>query len=258
MTLSVIIPAYNDLPAVLRCINTLGKADNARVDLYVQDDASPAVNFVEALEMLPFANAERNAVNLGFAGNCNAGAQRAEGDILCFINQDVYATPEYSNGWATALLNAFADPQVGIVGARLLFPDGKVQSVGGHFDMLGNPYHRCLGYSNLNYDEICEPREVDWVTGACLAIRRDLFMSVGGFDTSYVRGYFEDTDLAMRVKALGYKVMYEPRCTLMHAVGSTGGNPTHFRANAMLFKSRWVDSGKVTRQANYVTTQRYW
>lgn len=251
--LSVVIPAYDKPSELIDCINTLGATSTLQNDLYVQDDASPNFDLRKFLG----AVVERNAVNLGFAGNCNAGAKRAQGDILAFINQDITATPERSQGWDAALLNAFADPQVGIVGARLLFANDAIQSAGGLFDVTGTPYHRCLGYSNPDYEEVATACEVDWTTGACLAIRRELFERVGGFDTRYVKGYWEDVDLCMRIRALGGKVWYEPRCTLYHAVGSTGGNP-HFQQNAMLFKSRYVDTNKVPRQSGYFAPQRFW
>lgn len=254
MTLSVIIPAFNRPTELVDCINTLGATGVLDNELIVGDDNSPDFDL---RKFIAPQFIQRNPQNLGFAGNVNTAAKRATRDILAIVNQDVTATPERSHGWDAALLNAFADPQVGIVGARLLFPNGAIQSAGGLFDATGTPYHRCIGYSNPDYEEVATPREVDWVTGAALAIRRDLFERVGGFDTSYVRGYFEDVDLAMKVRALGYRVMYEPRCTLYHNPGSTGGN-THFMANARLFRQRWVDTNKVPRNSGYISMERYW
>ncbi len=258
MPLSIIVPAYNDLPAVLRCINTLG--DTATLmgnELIVQDDCSPVIDFRGLLPA--HANVGRNPRNLGFAGNCNAGALRAHGDLLVFVNQDVYATPGLSVGWDAALAERFAsDVQIGIVGGRLLFPDGRIQSCGGLFDMLGNPYHRNLGWSNLAHEDVNTACEVDWTTGALLAIRADVFWRIGGFDEMYIKGYFEDTDACMKVRQLGLKVSYEPRCTLVHTTGTSGGNPAYFMQNAMRFKRQWVDTGKVNRQNAYVAHQRFW
>lgn len=253
MTLSVIIPAYNKPSELIDCINTLGATGVLANELIVNDDASPDFD----LRKFVGTFCERNPHNLGFAGNVNQAAKRASRDILAIINQDVSATPERSQGWDAALVNAFADPQVGIVGARLLFPNGAIQSAGGLFDVTGSPYHRCLGYSNPDYEEVATAREVDWVTGATLAIRRELFERVGGFDTSYVKGYWEDVDLCMKVRALGFKVWYEPRATLIHSVGSTGGNP-YFHQNARLFRERWVDTNKVPRQSAYFSPERFW
>lgn len=255
-TLSVIIPAYEHLAEILKCINTLALTMTGDCELIVQDDCSPSVNLCDSL--LPTgAQVARNAVNVGFAANANAGARRANGDLLFFVNQDTYATLERSKGWDAALIKAFDNPEIGIVGARLLFPDNRIQSAGGLFDGRFAPFHRCLGYSDPDYHEVSTPCEVSWVTGAALAIRRTLFEGVGGFDEAYQRGYFEDVDLCMKARERGFKVWYEPTCTLYHRVGTTGGNPENFSRNAQLFKRRWVDSGKIAADTNVVAV-RYW
>lgn len=257
MKLSVIIPAYDDLASTLACLNSL-RAMQATADAsyYVQDDASPHVNLF-ALIPACAASVVRNEVNLGFAGNANAGAARAEGDVLFFVNQDINAAWGWSNGWDAALLTAFlTNETAGIIGARLLFPNGAVQNAGGVFDALCQPVHRYLGFGNPHDPRVSTPGAVDWTTGAALAIRRDVWDKVGGFDPIYGRGYFEDVELCLRVRDLGYQVLYEPRCTLIHAVGSTGGNP-RFLDNARTFKARWVDTRKVTPGSEMVKV-RYW
>lgn len=258
-TLSIIIPAYNDLPAVLTCVNSLrGLSANASAHQWlVQDDCSPAV-FLPALIPPEAASTERNPENLGFGPNCNKAAQRAQGDILFLVNQDIYAVPGLSEGWDTALLAAFdADPQVGIVGARLLFPDGRVQSAGGLWDAACQAYHPYLGWQNINYPGVATPTERSWVTGAALAIRREAWDRVGGFDPGYLRGYWEDADLCCQVREAGFKIWYEPRVTLIHTVGSTGGNAEYFGKNAQRFKSKWVDTRKIHPDVPTIQV-RYW
>lgn len=204
----------------------------------------------------------RNETNLGFAGNCNMGAGAAQGDVLFFVNQDIFGAETDSDGlpfsqnWDIALMNAFEDAQVGVVGAKLLFPDGKVQNAGGKFDGHAQPFHVGLGYSNHRYHEVNTPQEVSWTTGAALAIRRNLFTQVGGFDMGYIRGYFEDVDLCLKAREAGFKVWYQPTCQLVHGVGSTGGNP-HFMQNAKRFYDVWVATGKVKPDVQAVR-ERWW
>lgn len=259
MKLAVILPAYNHLAEVMTALNSL-RALRACDDtvFHVQDDASPEVKFPAVIPP-EIASVARNAHNGGFAANCNAGAatvldERAA-DVLLFCNQDVSADPQWSQGWDAALLNAFADPTVGIVGARLLFPNGSVQNAGGVFDQLAQPVHRCLGWTNPHAGLCSTPCDVDWTTGAALAVRADVFMRLGGFDERY-RMYFEDADLCLRVRQTGLRVRYEPRCTLLHAVGSTGGSP-HFFKSAQTFKQQWVDSGWI-KPGQLTPTARYW
>lgn len=243
-TLSVVIPSYNNLPALMRCVRSVletgwdyGK--QGRLEVLVQDDGTPDWDIAEVIGA-PVMTA-RNERNLGFAGNCNAGAARARGDVLLFLNQDTRAHP----GWFEPLLAMFADSRVGIVGPKLLFgrnphgnPDDSVQSCGGWYDGGRGPFHRYLGFAVDDWRVNVRER-VSWTTGAALAIRRDLFVKVGGFDTGYERGYFEDVDLCEKAKQAGYEVWYCPDSVFEHAVGSTGGIPGHiFRANSLRFHQR--------------------
>jgi GT2 family glycosyltransferase len=261
MHLAVIIPAYNHLPEVMRCLNTLRMyASGDHVIMYhVQDDCSPEYDLRECVP-LEIASTIRNERNLGFGGNCNAGARVVMGtfpaDALLFMNQDITAHYDWSRGWDTALLNAFAGDDVGIVGARLLFPNGAIQNAGGVYDQLCQPAHRCLGWTNPLAAECNEARDVDWTTGAAIAVQTNLFQYLGGFDERYERGYFEDVDLCLRARDAGARIRYEPACTLIHSVGSTGGSP-YFAQNARRFKQQWVDSGKV-KAGTLMATQRYW
>jgi GT2 family glycosyltransferase len=262
MKLSVIIPAYNQLEAVLVCLNSLQAFHSKTVDteFIVQDDASPNI----ALPMLIppcSASVQRNEQNLGFPGNCNAGAARASGDVLFFVNQDIMAFTPLSKDWDIALMQAFEDSNVGIVGAKLLFPPNgngelALQSAGGLFDGNKQPFHRWLGYTNHLLEEYNTPQEVSWTTGAALAIRAPLFREIGGMDTAYQGGYFEDVSLCCEVREHGFKVWYAPGVCFIHHVGTTGGN-SHFLANAMHFKERWVDSQKVKSDV-MVVKERFW
>lgn len=262
-TISVIIPAYNRLHEVAACLTSLQRFASKQIDIrfLVQDDASPDCDLRLLLPPCA-ASVERNAVNLGFGGNCNQAAARADGDILFMVNQDVFAGlhpldgDPISQDWDIHLVNAFADDKVGVVGAKLLFPDGRIQNAGGKYDGHCAPYHIGLGYANHRYWEVNTPCEVSWTTGAAMAIRRDLFNQLGGFDVSYGRGYFEDVEICVKARLAGAKVWYEPRVTLLHAVGTSGGSPT-FAKNAMLFKERWVDT-KIVKPDVMAIKERFW
>lgn len=264
MKLAVIIPAYQRVADVLTCINSL-RALRACDDtvFHVQDDTSPDANF-PALIPPEVATVARNERNLGFAGNVNAGARAAialhQPDVLLICNQDVYAVPEWSQGWDAALLDAFrfddANERIGIVGARLLFPDSSVQNAGGTFDQFAQPVHRCLGWSNPRVGAPSEAADVAWTTGAALAVQTTLFQHLNGFDERYARGYFEDVDLCMRAQQAGARIRYTPDCTLIHSVGSTGGSP-YFPANARRFKQQWVDTG-IVKPGTLTPQMRYW
>lgn len=235
---------------VLACLNSLQATviDLSRTQWIVQDDYSDNLDMRTIIP--PYvASVGRNEHNLGFAGNANRGAKRAVGDIIVMVNQDIIAIQQ-SQGWDVVIERAFEDASVGIAAPRLLFPDGKVQSVGGGYDARLQPYHRCIGWSNLEHHEVNTPQEVEWATGAFLAVRREAWEKTGGFDEAYV-SYFEDVDLAVRIKQAGYKVMFEPRVSFVHRVGSTGGSP-HFMNSAKTFKSKWVDQRKIKADTSAV------
>lgn len=266
--IAVIIPAYEHFASVMNCVTSLGllrdkgsDADPLYTAIHVQDDASPSIIIPGHVPDCA-ATVWRNDINLGFAGNCNAGAAYVIShydpppDILFFVNQDVFGVPQHSKHWNIPLLEAFEDEQVGIVGARLLFPDGAIQNAGGVFDSHAQPAHRCLGWKDIEHWECATARAVDWTTGAALAIRRELFEQLGGFNPEYARGYFEDVDLCLRAREVGYQTRIEPRCTLVHKPGSTGGSP-FFQQNAMRFKREWVDSGKV-KAGTLSPLNRWW
>lgn len=212
-----------------------------RLQIIIQDDCSTDFDVMECIG--PPAEPERNAVNLGFAGNCNAGARRAGGDILLFLNQDTRAF----NEWFEPLMIMFDDPKVGIVGPKLITPvmkpdgarDYSIQSCGGLYDGNKGPFHRFLGWAAD--DRRVNVRErVSWTTGAALAIRRDLFAGVGGFDEDYKRGYFEDVDLCEKVKGTGFEIWYCPDAIFQHTVGVSGGVPAEvFKTNSMRFHRKW-------------------
>jgi GT2 family glycosyltransferase len=252
MKLSIIIPAYNCLPQVLRLVNALmATVDPERTEVLIQDDCSPDYN---AEQLFPPGMAQRNAINLGFGGNCNAGAERAKGDVLLFLNQDVYTAQQ---GWDGLLLKRFEEtPEVGIVGPTLIFPNGHVQSVGGAFDAACQPYHIALGYANPAWPPIATARPVGWVTGAALAIRREVWQKLGGFDLAYSPSYFEDVDLCGRAALNGWQVWHDPAVTFTHEVGSTGGS-AQFMKSALMFKRRWVDSGLIRPDCTTLQV-RFW
>jgi len=210
---------------------------DGRLEIIVQDDCSPDFNITDiiGLPVLP----ARNESNLGFAGNCNAGALRAKGDILLFLNQDTKARA----GWFDPLMEMFDDDRVGIVGCKLTFPDAgrgsSIQSCGGLFDARKSPYHRFLGYAADDW-RVNQREKVSWTTGGALAIRRELFYELHGFDVGYERGYFEDVDLCMAAVKKGYQIWYCPQSEFEHEAGTSGGVPAHiFKKNMMRFMTRW-------------------
>ncbi len=216
---SVVIPTYGKLPWTLACLRSIAR-DGAKApfEVIVVDDAAPDAG-IDTLRQVQGLRLLRNASNLGFIGSCNAGAEAARGEFLLFLNNDTQVTP----GWLDTLLECCTtEPDCGLAGSRLVYPDGRLQEAGGIVYADASCWN--VGrFEDRNDPRYRYRREVDYVSGAALMIPRRLFASIGGFDARYAPAYYEDTDLAFSVRAAGRRVLYEPRSLVIHSEGTTSG-----------------------------------
>ena len=217
MTLaSVIIPVWNgaaDLPA---CLDALLAQTHPAVEIIAVDNASTDGSAALIAAAYPQVKLIRHAANRGFGGACNAGLAAAQGDPLVLLNQDTVVRPGWLAGLGAALA---AMPDVGIAGSKALYPDGTIQHAGGLLDAQGQGTHRGYRQADTGFDA---PADVDFVTGASLALRRAVYAQIGGLDEGFGPVYFEDVDLCLRARAAGWRVVYTPASVLIHAEHSTG------------------------------------
>jgi GT2 family glycosyltransferase len=173
--------------------------------------------------------------------SCNRAAAEAGGQYLLFLNNDT----QVQEGWLDHMLALFdADEQAGLVGAKLLFPNGQLQEAGAVIwrDASGYNYGRCDDPGKPEYNFV---REVDYCSGACLLIKTALFRQLGGFDDLHAPAYYEDTDLAFRVRQAGKKVLYQPQAVVVHHEGVSHGTDirhgirAYQAANKAKFCGRW-------------------
>src|SRR4249919_234689 len=216
---SIVVPAYNNVDATLRCLHALARSgDAARFELILVDDDS-GDDSARVLPGIAGLRYLRNPRNLGFVDTCNTGAALARGEYLVFLNNDTEPQP----GWLDALLSTFADfPDTGLAGSMLVYPDGRLQEAGGlvfadgsaaNYGRFGDPAHPAYGFV----------RATGYCSGAALALPRALFTALGGFAPDYRPGYYEDTDLAMRVREHGLAVRYQPASVVVHHEGLSAG-----------------------------------
>lgn len=216
---SIIIPVHGKLDYTVTCLRSLSQhLGSNSVEVIVVDDASPdqSAQVLRAIEGLRLIE---NAQNLGFVGSCNAGAKAARGKYLVFLNNDTQVTP----GWLDALLNCFAEePNCGLAGSRLVYPDGRLQEAGGWIFSDGTAWN--VGrFDSRTASAYVYRRRTDYLSGAAIMIRRDLFLELGGFDERYAPAYYEDTDLAFAVRDAGFSVFYEPNSVVVHCEGISAG-----------------------------------
>ena len=239
--ISVIIPVFNQFHLTYQCLTSLIRsADNVSFDVWLVDDTSTdATSRIE--ERVRNLQVIRNETNLGFLQSCNKAAALAKGEYLVFLNNDT----EVEAGWLDEMVEVFDRfANVGAVGAKLVYPDGRLQDAGGIVWESGVPWN--VGHGRDPQDpEFNYVREVDYLTGAALMVSREAWDRVRGFSEAYIPAYYEDTDLAFKLRQNGYRTLYCPQATVVHYEGRSNGTDLnsgvkqHQVTNAEHFKATW-------------------
>lgn len=232
--IAVVIVTWNSARWIGPCLDALAQTRyEGRLQVVVVDNAS-SDDSAAAAEKHPIAcRVIRNDTNRGFGGANNIGWRAATSpptspapssssisstsptspnSIVLFLNADTEVRPD----WLAPIAEAFAsDPSIAIVGAKLLYPGGRViQHAGGMIHPNGMASH--FGVGQEDRGQYNSPREVDYVTGAALAARRSFLEETGGFDERFFPAYYEETDLCFQAHERGYKVVYQPRAVVIH------------------------------------------
>lgn len=240
---SIIIPVYNQKEYTIQCLDALRK--HTPEDLYeiiVVDNCSTDGTHDYLMGIEGSVKVVTNRENQGFTVACNQGAREASGKFLVFLNNDTMPL----KGWLTALLDTFKlGDDIAAVGSKLIYPDMKLQEAGGIIFNDGNGWNFGRGDipDNGRYNRLIE---VDYCSGASLAVRKELFEQAGGFDEIYAPAYYEDTDLCFSLREAGYRVLYQPESEIIHFEGKTAGVSTNsgFKRYQVInrdkFRKKWA------------------
>lgn len=222
----MVIPVWGDPALTDACLAALN-ATAPGVEVVVIDNTGMyrLPEGVTATHLLP------QAENLGCTGAKILGVEKSHGDIIIFCDCDTVAQP----GWLEPLIAAFDDPSVAMAGPKLLYPDGRIQCAG------VRTWHNAGGAAGgeNRHDEHPTNSDETGCTGACMAIRRDVYNEVGGIDPLFLNGY-DDVDLDIAVLVAGYKIGYVAESVVHHHESSTGPERwTYAHQNVAYMNAKW-------------------
>lgn len=252
VTLDIVIPVHNQFEYLKKCLACLPVAcENVIYHVYIIDNASEKQAMDECYRALDLQHHTPVVLtqNVGFGIASNYGANLGKSPFILFLNSDCFMRP----GSLQRMLEVLAaDAEIGVVGAKLLFPEleymdkarpaGKIQHAGLSFSIQGIPEHVFVGWS-ADHPKANIPCTVPAVTGACMMLRREVWKQVGGFYEGYGLGTYEDIDLCAAVRAIPKKVWYEPTVVGEHVAGGTAIKE-HINfplvRNKFIFMGRWA------------------
>ncbi|MCP4308019.1 MAG: glycosyltransferase [bacterium] len=236
---SIIVPVYGQTQFLLNCLDSLAsQTSRYSAEILIVDDASPGKWKTECLDEIPWIRLVRLDHNKGFVGACNFGASLARGRYFVLLNSDV----RVARSWLDELVDSFAlFPNAGLVGSKLFFGNGSLQEAGGYYHADGSGgnrgYRQKPGHPKFSY-----AREVDYCSGASIAVTSELWKGVGGFEEAYAPAYYEDGDLAFKVREIGREVWFQPMSRVLHYDGFSHHSQVkagQMAANREIFVSRW-------------------
>jgi GT2 family glycosyltransferase/glycosyltransferase involved in cell wall biosynthesis len=243
---TVVIPTYGDAGPAIEAVASLRRTvDLAKVRVVVADDGSPPAE-QERLRALEGVDVLARGATLGFAGNVNRALREVtDGDVV-LLNSDVVAI----EGWLEALQHAaYVDEGVGIVGPKLVYPDGRIQSAGSYRN-LGAPewFDHRYRFRPADHEPANVPAPAIAVTGACMYLKRSTIARIGVLDERYPMA-FEDVDYCLRAWHAGLRVVYQSHATLTHRESISRGKHQGQREllSQRRFWERWGDTFEARR-----------
>lgn len=183
-------------------------------EIIVTDNASDDGTYEMVKQNFPSVNIIRSEINLLFGGGINFAAKHANAKFIAVLNDDIYATGENLEKMCRFLNE---NPKIGIIGPKVLRPNGKVERFGGSFPSVSVEIARILGLRFILGMKrlILEKKQVDWVSGCCFVIKKEIVDEIGMFDEKYPF-YWEDVDLCFRVNQAGWEVWVYPEASVTH------------------------------------------
>ena len=237
---SVLIPVYNQIDYTLKCLASIKQhPPGVAIEIVVADDCSTDAT-PDVLARIDGITVVSHEENLGFLRSCNRTVDSCRGEFIFLLNNDTTV----HSGWLDKLVETFSvHPDAGLVGSKLVYPDGTLQEAGGIVwkDASGWNYGR---NGDPDAPEFNYFKEVDYVSGAAIMFPRQLFLELGKFDENLAPAYYEDTDFAFSVRANGKKVYFQPASVITHFEGKSHGTDE----NSGIKQNQLINQGKFRKK----------
>ncbi len=239
---SIVIPVYNMWPLLQNCLKSIAKAANSiSYEVIVGDDCSDDETD-ELMRLNPWVQHARMETNGRFIRNCNNAAKLAKGKYIYFLNNDTVVLDH----WLDRIIETFERrPDAGVVGSQVLFHTYEVQESGGIIWPDGEAWNYGRNIERQKLFQVNYSREVDYVSGCALTVRRDIWEQSGGFGEEFVPAYCEDSDLCYKTRDLGYSVWVQPSSKIIHFEGLSNskdlekGLKTYQKINMKRLIEKW-------------------
>ncbi len=254
--LSILLVLYNRAELTLACLQSmLPRLNEAEAEIVLVDNASSDETGT-LLDRFRGVKVIRNRQNLGFPVAVNQAAEAASGEFLLLLNND---TEVLGDSLGTAMRCLAANRDVGAVGGRIVLLDGTLQEAGCTLWREGHVFQYGRG-DNPNAPEYLFQRDVDYCSAAFLMTRRDVFRKMGGLDTAFSPGYFEDLDYCVRLWRAGWRIVYLPDVAIIHYENASSISRTElhhlYQRNHLYFMQKHADW--LAWQCSSSTTPRLW
>ena len=240
---SIVIPVYNQFAYTYHCVQSILKnSGDITYEIIIANDCSTDLT-TRIREIIPGVVCVTNEQNLRFLRNCNNAAKHAKGKYILFLNNDT----QVQKDWLAPLVTLIeSSEKIGMVGSKLIYPDGRLQEAGGILWRDGSAWN-FGNRQNPALPQFNYVKQVDYISGAAIMLSRELWERIGGFDEHFAPAYCEDSDLAFTVRKLGYKVMYQPKSVVVHFEGVSNGTDTssgqkkYQIENSKKFREKWKE-----------------
>lgn len=241
---SFVILNYNKPGITLACVLAILNARMSRTyEIIVLDNGSTPDNARELKSMNLPIRLVRLRANRFFGEGNNIAAEHARAPVLLFLNNDAFVTDNSVDKMYDALTQS---SDIGAIGPVFRYPDGSLQEAGAFINKDGSAYQRGKGNPGFDVTTLPEVDKVDYVSAACLMMRRDEFQALGGFDLRYDPAYYEDSDLCLRLLGLGKKTAIAARAEVIHIENATTSDPSNrglatdiVERHKQIFMTRW-------------------